>query len=67
MNLVDGCCHKKYQFNIPMDVAIEKNNSILPRKILGNNKDLLSAYIIKHFEFIKSNLKIKGMLLEIII
>ena len=59
----------KIYWNSPMDVAIrninlifhflsiEKNNQI--PEILGNNKDLLSAYISQHYEFIKSNLENK--------
>ena len=39
-------------------LSIEKNNQI--PEILGNNKDLLSAYISQHYEFIKSNLENKG-------
>ncbi len=60
----------KIYWNSPMDVAIrninlifhylsiEKNNQI--PEILGNNKDLLSAYISQHYEFIKSNLENEG-------
>ena len=46
-----------YQFNISLSIN-RKINQIL--EILGNNKDLLSAYISQHYEFIKSNLENKG-------
>ena len=70
--------NNKIIWNSPMDVAIrndkfntfqysinEKNNQI--PEILGNNKDLLSAYLSQHFEFIKKIMKKMEMLLEIII
>ena len=57
-------------WNSPMDVAIRNINLIFhlfniesDRKIaeiLGNNTDLISAYISQHYEFIINNLENKG-------
>ena len=67
---IDVSKFPKIYWDSPMDVAIRNINLILhflsienksgKAEILGNNKDLISAYISQHYEFIKNNLEDSG-------
>ena len=67
---IDVSKFPKIYWDSPMDVAIRNINLIFhflsienesaKAEILGNNKDLISAYISQHYEFIKNNLEDSG-------